>query len=474
MLPILLPLVAALHGVPETIAIADRRELFVDSYLIEHMDGVALELHQPAERETVIRFDAPWEGRYVGYVTVLQDGDRVRMYYRGMPEAGSDGSSGEQTCYAESTDGIHFEKPNLGIYEVNGTKENNAILADMPPFSHNFAPDIDARPGAPVDERYKAMAGTSKTGLVAFVSPDGLHWRRLSEDPAITQGAFDSQNVWFWSEHEQKYLCYFRTWSETQFGGFRGISRSTSDDFRAWSDPVEMEYGGTPREHLYTNQTLPYFRAPHLYIAIAARFMPGRTVITEAEAADLGIQGSYWKDISDNVLMTSRGGNQYERTFMEGFGRPGIGISNWTSRTNYPARGIIETGVGEMSIYIQHNYAQPTAHLVRYTLRTDGFASVNAPYAGGEFMTKPLRFTGSALYLNYGTSAAGGLRVEVQDADGTPLPGFGLEACTEIIGNEIDRAVRWNESTDLSSLAGKPVRLRFMMKDADLYALQFR
>ena len=467
-------LLAPLVAVGEAaIDVGSRRELFVDDYLISSMDGATLRLHEPVARETVLRFDSPWEGRYVGYVTAFQDGEKVRLYYRGLPENAADGSDYETTCYAESTDGITFIKPHLGLFEVRGTRENNVVLADMAPFSHNFSPFLDTRPDVDPSARYKAMGGTSASGLAAFVSADGLSWRKLQEEPVLRDGAFDSQNVAFWSEHEQQYVCYFRTFSEGGFSGFRTVSRSTSPDFVHWSPTEAMSFGDRPLEHLYTNQTAPYYRAPHLYVAIAARFMPDRPVITEEEARSLGIEGGYWKDISDNVFMTSRGGTRYDRTFMEGFIRPGIGIEHWTSRTNYPAYGIVATGDEEMSLYVQHSYGQPTHHLVRYALRPDGFVSVHAPYEGGELVTKPLRFTGSALRLNFSSSAAGSLRVEMQDDTGTAIPGFALESCAEIIGNDLDRTVSWAGGTDVSGLAGKTVRLRLVMRDADLYSLRF-
>jgi hypothetical protein len=329
---------------------------------------------------------------------------------------------------------------------------------------------LDARKGVPPDERYKALAGTGKSGLVAFVSADGLRWRKLRDRPVITRGAFDSQNVPFWSEVEQCYLCYFRVFVQ----GIRRISRTTSKDFVNWTEPVLMQYGDRPVEHLYTNQTSPYFRAPHLYVAVAARFFPGRRVLTPEQARAIKVDPGYFNDCSDGVLLTTRGGDRYDRTFMEGFLCPGIGLENWVSRTNYPALNVVRTGPAEMSLYVNQNYGQPTSHLRRYSLRLDGFASVTAPYEGGEMLTRPLTFAGKELSLNFATSAAGGIRVEVQDAAGKPLPGFTLADSVETIGNEIDRAVRWKAGSDVSALTGKPVRLRLVMRDARLYALQFR
>ncbi|HEO71437.1 MAG TPA: hypothetical protein ENN80_09245 [Candidatus Hydrogenedentes bacterium] len=459
---------------PDPLDIGSRLELFVDRYLIDSLDGVDLRLHAPVPLETAVAFDKPWEGRYCGYVTVFQDGERYRMYYRGLPVAKADGSNNEVTCYAESTDGITFTKPELGLFEVEGSRANNVILANAAPCSHNFAPFLDARPGAPEDERYKALAGTEKSGLTAFVSADGLHWGKLQDEPVISKGAFDSQNVAFWSESEGCYVCYFRTWSGGGYEGFRTVSRVTSPDFRTWSEPVDMSYGDRPPEHIYTNQTTPYYRAPHIYIATAARFMPGRRVVSAALFKAMGGDATYSGDCSDTVLMTTRGGHNYDRTFMEGFARPGIGIENWTSRTNYPTRGVVPTGDAAMSMYVQREYGQPTHHLQRLELRTDGFVSVHAPYAGGEMLTCPLTFSGHELALNVSTSAAGSVWVELQDAAGAPIEGCAREDCDEIIGDAIARVVSWQGDTDLSALAGKPVRLRFVMRDADLYSLRFR
>jgi hypothetical protein len=470
---LLLPLVGTGDN-RRTIDIGSRLELFVDGTLIERLQGAQLRLNHPVDAGVALAFDRPWEGAFSGYVTVIKDGPNYRMFYRCLPIAGKDGNESEATCYAESKDGIAWSKPELGIFELMGTRKNNAVLAHSAPFSHNFCPMLDARPGVAATERFKALAGTGRSGLVAFVSPDGIHWKKLREQAVITQGHFDSQNVSFWSEAENQYVCYFRTLKAIGGNSIRWITRTTSKDFLNWSAPVEMTFGEAPPEHLYTNQTHPYFRAPHIYIGIAARFMPGRQVLTDEQARAIHVDPDYFRDCSDNVLLTSRGGTEYDRTFLEGFVRPGIGPANWTSRTNYPALNVVPTGSDEMSLYVQQHYGQPTHHLRRYTLRTDGFASVNAPYEGGELMTKPFRFDGKNLVVNFATSAPGGLRFEIQGQDRTAIPGYTLEESVELIGNEIDRTVSWKNGADVSKLAGQAVRLRVVMKDADLFALRFR
>ena len=457
----------------EPIQIKDRRELFVDTFLIDQLHNASLQMHHPINEGPVFKFDKPWEGNFSAYCTILKDSDLFRAYYRGMREAGNDGKDAEVTCYAESRDGIHWEKPNLHIYEVKGTMENNVILAHAAPVTHNFCPFIDANPNAKPEQKYKALGGTKESGLIAFVSSDGIHWKKLQEKPVFTKGVFDSQNVAFWSASEQKYVCYFRTWTGEGYHGFRSVGRTTSDDFINWSEPQDMTFGNTPLEHLYTQQTSPYFRAPQIYVAIGARFMPNRQVLTEAQARALDVNPDYFKDCSDAFFMTSRGGNKYDRTFMESFIRPGIGLQNWVSRSNYPALNVVQTSPAEMSVYVNENYAQPTAYLNRYSLRIDGFASLAAGYYGGEMVTKPLLFEGDELEINYSTSAAGGIKIEIQDEAGNPVPGFTKEDCQEIIGNQISRIVSWKGKTDVGSLAGKPVRLHIFLKDADLYSFKF-
>jgi hypothetical protein len=98
---------------------------------------------------------------------------------------------------------------------------------------------------------------------------------------------------------------------------------------------------------------------------------------------------------------------------------------------------------------------------------------VNAGYGGGEVVTLPVRFEGGRLHVNFATSAAGVVRVEFQNADGQPLPGFTAADCDEVFGDTVDRTVSFKGSADVSRLAGTPVKLRFVLKDADLYAFRF-
>ena len=473
-----------LHSVAAAVAavsVGQGVQLFTGGALIESMSGVALRLHQPERREVVFRFDAPWEGAESAYVTMLRDGGAFRMYYRGGGE-----TTQESTCLAESADGIHWTRPNLGLFEFQGSRSNNIIWVGRKKAyweSHNFAPFKDTNPAAKPDERWKAMAlgrypderGETKKMLVTLVSSNGIHWRRVREEPAIRKGGFDSQNVAFWDSARRQYACYFREGRE----GKRSVRRTTSPDFANWTEAEWLDFGNTPLEQFYTCAITPYFRNPEIILGFPMRFVP--------ERQSAGAEGRKVDALSDGVFMASRDGVHFERQFLEAFIRPGLDTKNWGSGhgNNTPAWGILDTSTNEISIYWAENYGvdwienqarkQPgrNPQLRRGTVRTDGFVSVNAPHAGGELTTKPLTFSGAKLVVNFSTSAVGSLRVEIQDANGKPLPGFALAECPEIYGDEIARAVKWPSGADLGQLASQPVRLRFVLKDADLYSFSF-
>jgi hypothetical protein len=442
--------------------IGSRLEPLVDDWLIQRMQGAELRLHHPVPREVVMAFDRPWEGNVSAYVTVFRDGDVFRMYYRG---ADYDWSKKEVThqvaCYAESTDGIQWTRPALGLCEFEGSKRNNIVWTGV--GCHNFAPFKDANPNCRPDARYKALA-TGEGGLVAFQSADGVRWSLIQDEPVITKGAFDSQNLGFWDAVRGRYVEFHRGFRN----GVRDIMTSTSEDFIHWTDPQWLDFGGAPPEHLYTNAVTPYFRAPHVFLGFPKRFMPERKKIEEHPSPGL----------SDGVFMTSRDGLHWHR-FLEAFIRPGLQRERWWERNNMTAWGIVVTRPeiagtpDELSLYSSESYYEDGNRLRRFALRVDGFVSVHAPFTGGEFVTRPLRFEGKQLLLNYSTSAAGSVRVEIGDEAGQPIPGFALDDCPETYSDSIEEAVRWKGGTDVSALAGRAVRLRFVLKDADLYAIRF-
>lgn len=480
----------------EPIAIGSRRELFIDDYLIESVDNVERKLHHPIPREIIISFGEPWEGAGSGYHSVIRDGDLFRLYYRGSQLEVVDGTlkaGGEDYCYAESRDGIHFTKPKLGLHEFEGSKDNNIFWTGV--GSHNFAPFLDTNPNCRPESRFKALGGTAKEGgLFAFHSADGIHWSLMRKEPVVTEGAFDSQNLAFWDPTANVYRAYFRTFTEGvttgkvwKPAGRRAIRTASSKDFLSWENNAKLTYKDSPPEQLYTNQVAPYFRAPHLLIGFPTRYIergwsPSMRALPELARRRQRAAGHprYGTALTEGLLMSSRDGVHFDR-WNEAFLRPGPERpGTWLYGHQFIAWHAVQThsslpgAADEISLYASEgSWHGDENALRRYTLRLDGFVSVHAPWKGGEFLTKPLTFTGQELELNFASSAAGGLSVEIQNEEGAPIAGFALADCDELFGDSTERSVTWNGHSDLSRLVGKPVRLRFSLRDADLYSLRF-
>ncbi|MBM81851.1 MAG: hypothetical protein CMJ78_14850 [Planctomycetaceae bacterium] len=476
--------------------IASRRELFVDDYLIASLKNARRQLHHPVAQDIAIVHDAEWEGAGSGYHSILHDGDVYRMYYRGSALGVENGRlrlGKEVYCYAESRDGINFTKPNLGMHEYKGSKDNNIIWTGV--GTHNFAPFIDARSDCPPESRFKALGGLAKEGgLFAFQSPDGMHWSLMSKEPVVTKGAFDSQNLAFWDATAGIYRAYFRTFTRGTTTaklwapeGYRAIRTASSRDFLKWENEADLTYTDSPEEHLYTNQIGPYFRAPHILVGFPTRYIErgwsnSMRKLPELKKREQRAAGHlrYGTALTEGLLMASRNGVHFER-WNEAFLRPGPQRPDtWLYGHQYIGWHAVETksrlpgAPNEISLYASEGSWHGKGNAMRrYTLRLDGFVSVNASLKGGELLTKPLKFSGNQLTLNFATSAAGDIRVEIQDAEGKPHKGFSLEDCEPVFGDTLNRTVVWKSGADVSSLAGKAVRLRFQLRDADLYALQF-
>ena len=523
---------AAGQDVHEIHQIGSRRELFIDGTLTDRVSGKAdLRLQHPVPQEIVMEHNEPWEGSGCIYHSVFKDGDRFRMYYAGghldvTPKGVDAGTHGLFCCYAESEDGIHWKKPQLGLHEFNGSTANNIVMVRQQVGDSTSEPGEpavfkDENPEAPADARYKALLpanrapGDSRRVLLAFKSPDGLHWSPMSDKPILNDGAFDSQNLAFWDPVQKQYRAYWRYFtngghdSETVWNpqGHRAIRTATSKDFLNWTDQADLQYEDSPSEQLYTNVVHPYDRAPHLLIGFPMRYVErGHQDGSDHEARDVGTperlqkwssslkalpdaenrqwraksSERYGRAITEGLLMASRDGVKFKR-WNEGFLRPGIerdGTWNYGHQAiawrPIETRSMLAGAPNELSFFAVEGYWTGRSDLLRrYTLRLDGFVSVNAPMSGGELLTKPISFTGNQLSLNFATSAAGSVFVELQDEAGKPIPGFSLGDCEELFGDTLGRTVVWTSTAELRSLVGNSVRIRFVLRDADLFSFQF-
>ena len=452
-------LVALQLGAAGPVEIGKRLEPLVDDFLIASLAGDArLDLKRPEPREVVLVTDRPWEGNTCAYYTIFQDGDRYRMYYRGShyDTKTRRATHPEVTCYAESRDGIRWEKPELGLCEFAGSKANNIVWDGV--GTHNFTVFKDTNPNCAPDARYKAIArGRSlrkgdkqhKHGLYVFQSADGLRWKLMCEEPVITTGAFDSQNLAFYDPQRGLYVDYHRWFHQ----GLRAIMTCTSKDFVNWTEPVGLVMAEKKPEHLYTNAIQPYERAPHIYLGFPTRYLPKEGQRVEP------------------VFMSSRDGLNFRR-----WSAPVIPESapqnRDGNRSNYMTWGLVKLpGNGrEYSVYAtEAYYTGPDSRLRRFTYRVDGFVSLRAGTAGGTMTTRPLVFAGNRLRLNHQVAANGELRVEILTEDG----GRVLASSRSVHGDAIEGDVVWEEARGPSGWAGRPVRLRFHLRAADLYSLRF-
>ncbi|MCF7687786.1 MAG: hypothetical protein K9M98_08010 [Cephaloticoccus sp.] len=493
------------------VAIGSRRELFIDEALIANLKGGATRrMHHPQPREIALHHDQPWEGTGTGYHSIFHDGERYRMYYKGFDIMVTPGKIVSEnidhrfTCYAQSNDGVHWQKPDLGLHSHGGTRANNIVVTSEPigalkiDAAHSAIFE-DTNPSAEAAARYKGIFRVSEPrGLVVMKSADGINWTPMSATPVITDGAFDSQNLAFWDEARAQYRAYWRSFEKPNRpmthnhpDGIRCIRTATSPDLIHWSPAENIRFlDDPPSEELYVNQIKPYHRAPHIMLGFPARYLErdwGASLRALPDMAHRELRSSaqmrYGTALSESLLMCSRDGVEFTR-WAEGFLRPGPERSGtWNYGHQYLAWHVVQTASSlgpdasdELSLYAVENYW--TGHkggssLRRYTLRLDGFVSVQAPMRGGECITRSITFAGSELRLNFATSAAGEIRVEIQDETGTAYPGCSLAECDPLFGDTVDRTVSWQGNPNVAALTGKPVRLRFVLRDADLFAYRF-
>ena len=505
----------------EPINIGSRVEPMIDNYLIDQQTGaLGLELHQVVRQSDAITFDKPWEGNNSNYATVLKDGDTFLLYYRGSALFLGPGTvSGVHfgtTCVMTSQDGIHWTRPDLGFVERAGWEHNNIILTydpsiENPDYSNlyagndvlsgnkvpftgaaaNFTPMIDTNPNCPPDEKFKAVgSGGSDRLLYAFKSPDGIHWSMIQEQPIIYDGMLDSQNLTFWDPVQQRYYAYYRDFKnkvgdnrildpKTNFSEMdRDVKVATSTDFIHWTPGQWVDWQPDRGTQLYTSQVQLYPGNETLRIGFPVRYTPGTYPYSDVSAPIAESSPYYASVYTDTGFITSRDGQSFQ-VWPEAVLQPPA--DGWFYGFGFTALNLFETpsqapgGTTEWSFYSQDHGAWFGDGVTynRYSIRKDGFVSASSPLEGGSFVTKPIIFDGEQLTINFETSAAGSLQIEILDAAGNPIPGFTLAECPSLFGNSIDYAVEWNSTARLSDLAGQSVRLRFVLRDADLYAFRF-
>lgn len=453
------------------IDIGDRLELFLDDTLLEEVGGeLEFAQHRPRPENVVITDDKPWE-HTINYFSVMRalDGS-CRMYYRGINNSRREvlDRKSSPNCMAVSSDGVHWEKPELHMFRYEGSSANNIIIGgdwEIIPPTENFrgrltpgifwmdsiVPFID--PAAPPESRYRSLLrgtvrGNNELGMFPGVSPDGIQWTVLTDEPVITRGRFDSQNLAVYDQCRKRYAAFVRDThglvgrkdDECWHGDIcRDVRVSFSDDFLHWSDPVYLKYHDDRKIQLYTNAIIPYERAPHIMLGFPTVYMP---------------QGEGKEGQTEPIFMYSRnGGESWRRTELPLIPRdtPSERDGN---RSNYMAHGLLPVNEREMYAYATEGYYDgPSRRLRRFVWRTDGFVSLKG---AGRAVTVPLKVEGDKLILNY----RGSIRATLAGETGETL------CSREFTGDETNAVMELGREQF-------PCRLHFELMDGEIFSFRF-
>lgn len=478
----------------------NNRYLCWDDSLIEKSSNIEIRMHKPVKKNIAMYCDLEWEGNVNGYGGIIKVGDTYRLYYRGQGQNdelvnGYGKSYGGVFCVAESKDGINFKKPNLQIYNYNGTKNNNIVMMIENQIVDNFAVFYDTNPNCPENEKFKALAGDHKSRLAYYASADGYSFEFKYH--INVKGAFDSFNIGTWDEVRGEYVIYYRAFHSKdgvdKFSlvtdkihpteDFRDVRMATSKDFKTWVEHGRIKFSAEKEDYpLYTSQITKYYRSDNAYIGFPARYFDRLDVFNNFDYMPLGDRhkgmtekfGREGSSFTDCIIMTSLDCINFNRRD-EAFLTPGIeGRNNWWYGNCYLAHGLAETesdidgAPNEISIYTFDNYRISNANLRRYTIRLDGFFSWFGGYNKGEILTKPIKILGENMFANFGTSAAGGVVFTVCDLYGNELDGY---KSYTLFGDSVNRPVTFNKP--LTDLIGTEVRFKIELKDAHLYSFNF-
>jgi len=454
--------------------VADQKQLFIDHRFIADSHGIELRTN-PAQKvaRLVDESGQPLQGHIS---RVLDDQGTVRLYL------GADSVDEYQ-----SSDGLHFKR--------SGTRLSGGG------FTTIFLDPHDPDP----TRRYKSFYlefsppfDPEKHGVFASYSADGVNFTKVGRVlPFFT----DNPTIVDWDADHGKYVIYTRAFdynSENQ----RRIGRiETADVLQPWPykktdhdrmflslDNVDVvltaDAQDDPHSDIYYNAATIYPWAANTRLMFTAQFRhfaPNRHPFIQPPVA------GRWEDFGmlEVQLAVSRDGIAWQRPTREAYFPTGL-ADEWDRWCAVMAPGIVRRGNYLYQYYYssgrlhdsailraEYAAAEPLGGVGVVRQRLDGFVSADADYRGGHLITPPLVFRGSCLRLNIDTGSMGTAFVEIQDADGQPIPGFATAECEEIGGNFIDQRVYWKGRPDLSALAGKPVRLRFDLKRAKLYAFQF-
>ena len=451
-------------------------QLFVDYDRVDAMQNIRRTYHSVEKhpQNPVIRKVEPWETERGTWGSIIYDQEEkiFKAWYGGESGRQKESIPGSLSschvlCYATSRDGVHWDRPRLGMYDAFGTKENNVVIGDDRLDGLCHWESLHKDPFDPNPERrYKAIGWSSydwngpMSGIYSMCSLDGLHWN-LSPEPIVhfhprpgtnDLGPIGDAQAMMVDTLKKRYVAFLRRSPNRVF--------SVSEDFVTWTPPaISMK----PRDgaSLYN----------HMGFVYGDHYLGQLSYLNSQDTSNT---------LMDVRLITSRDGEVWERLDT---GKPLIGlgdIGEW-DRYNLRLTGAPPIRVGnKLYFYYRHTANRHTPYVGKdttdqagglglATLRLDGFASVAAGFDGGQLTTKPFRFAGDELQVN-AKADFGQLTVEVLDEKGQPLPDYTRDACLPMSADGVEQPIRWKESKSLTQLKDRSICLRFYLKNVQLYA----
>lgn len=450
--------------------IGDRLELFVDDKLVDSEKTTAERIYySPEKHECVLTFDAAWEGDGCCFFNFISDGETYRMYYIAKKSPTAENNNPKAVvCYAESSDGFTWTKPELNIIKYDGSTKNNILLSDDSFNYANFYAFKDTNPNCKAEEKYKAVALGSDGKLYGYASADAKNWTKIPS-ALSSKGTFKTLNVAFYDTNTSKYYTYISTKTD----GTMSFSVMRSSDFKVWDSPVSLGYGDdAPLFNIYTAGVTPYYRAPHIWLGLTSRYIDRQML----NADGVGL--------TDCVFMASRNGKDFVRS-NEAVLTPGAQSNeNWVLGDCVPCVGMLEIPVqrepgnpqtyqdNQICVYFpEGTYSGEAVKLYRYQMRIDGFASYSTNFNKDQILvTEPVIFKGSNLIVNYRTAGGSEMVVKILDKNGNQIEGY---ESVPLFGDSVRATVVFKDGKKISDLAGTPIIIEFDMNDTDLFSYKF-
>ena len=488
----------------DVIDVGNRKQLFIDDKWFQTQRGMTLTVNPPRKEEIVLAPGKPWDEISIsGYSTIIEHDGKVKMWYDAISNLPADRNHLRCICYAESEDGLRWERVNVNLFDWEGHRENNIV---MPACNGGVMLD----PNGPDERRFKALVIMKETELwpetqgarcgqygdkwllelMLCTSPDGIHWRR--QRIPVSDYFHDTQNHFFYDTRLGRYAAYFRTHVRGRSVGrleiddpmdLPWVPLGLGDAGALYTTVLAADESDPPDVDLYTPCVHRYPWADDAYFSFTTpyRHYPyGDTANTALEGRDE--RGRYQNDGPVDVqLAVSRDGVNFSRPDRRPYVALGLKGSH-DGGQSYMCLGMLRRG-DEIWMYDSPSNRThgvwdpgnmtPKVGMRRLVQRLDGFMSADAAYEGAEFTTPLLKFSGPNLQLNADCSAVGQVWVEVRDEKNHPIPGYALAEAIDVERNQIAAPVFWKEKADVGELIGRPVRLHVRLHGCKLYAFQF-